>query len=103
MRIFELNCNIRDNDELRGSFNALTHEVFCFGFEDWYKSGGWGDMYIPHAVVENGEVIANVSVNIMPFSVGGEMKNYGSTAQLTANAFSVRLLAYFPSYRTKST
>ena len=76
MRIFELNCNIRDNDELRGSFNALTHEVFCFGFEDWYNSGGWGDMYIPHAVVENGEVIANVSVNIMPFSVGGERKNY---------------------------
>lgn len=33
-------------------------------------------MYIPHAVIEDGAVVANVSVNIMPFSVGGERKNY---------------------------
>lgn len=72
----EINCNIRDNDALRGSFNALTREVFGFDFEDWYRSGGWGDMYIPHAVVDNGEVVANVSVNIIPINAGGAVKNY---------------------------
>lgn len=29
----EINCNIRDNDPLRGSFNSLTREVFGFDFE----------------------------------------------------------------------
>ncbi len=72
----EINCDIRDNDALRGSFNSLTREVFGFDFEDWHRSGGWGNMYIPHAVVDNGEVVANVSVNIIPMSVGGAVKNY---------------------------
>lgn len=67
----EINCNIRDNDPLRGSFNSLTREVFGSDFEYTHRSGGWGDMYIPHVVVDNGEVVANVSVNIIPMSVGG--------------------------------
>ena len=29
----EINCNIRDNDPLRGSFNSLTREVFGSDFE----------------------------------------------------------------------
>lgn len=67
---------VRDDARLRGSFNGLTRAAFGFDFEGWYASGGWGGHYIPHALVKDGRVVSNVSVNLMRFSLGGETKNY---------------------------
>lgn len=61
----ELVKNYRNNDRLRNSFNRLTEEIFGFNFQNWYDNGFWNDLYIPYSMVENDEVVANVSVNII--------------------------------------
>ena len=64
--------NYRNNEELRQSFNELARKTFGIDFEDWYQNGFWSDRYNPYSVVENGRVIANVSVNHMNFIRRGE-------------------------------
>ncbi len=68
--------NVRDDDKLRASFNELTQKVYGFDFKQWYERGQWGDKYIPHVLEDNGKVISNVSVNLMYFNMGGEIKKY---------------------------
>ena len=68
---------IYKNDvELLDSFNELTRKTFWFDFVEWHKAGYFGDMYMPHVIMDNGKVISNVSVNQMQFDVGGTIKNY---------------------------
>lgn len=64
--------NYRNNGELRQSFNELARKTFGIDFEDWYQNGFWSDRYNPYSVVENGRVVANVSVNHMNFIRRGE-------------------------------
>lgn len=66
----------KDNDNLRKSLNELTEKTFDFNFEDWYSNGFWGDRYIPHSLVDQGKVIANVSASIMSFQLDGIKKDY---------------------------
>lgn len=68
--------NVKEDEKLRASFNELTRQVFCFDFRNWYEAGHWGDMYIPHVLLDGDKVIANVSVNLMQFDVNGIKKNY---------------------------
>ncbi len=68
--------NYRNNDTLRASFNRLTEKVFCFTFDGWYDKGFWNDKYIPYSLVEDGEVIANVSVNIVDINDYGTLRHY---------------------------
>ena len=68
--------NYKNDDALRTSFNALAGETFGLSFIDWYDNGFWGDQYIPYSFVDKGKIIANVSVNIMDFSLDGEDKNF---------------------------
>lgn len=65
----------RDDTALRGSFNELAKAVFGLDFEGWYRSGYWKEAYNPYSMVENGRVVANVSVNRMEFDCGGISKN----------------------------
>ncbi len=73
---YKYSTEVKDNDALRKSFNELTRQTFGFDFSDWYSSGHWGDMYIPHALLDGDKVISNVSVNLMQFDVRGVKKNY---------------------------
>lgn len=68
--------NYRENKILRASLNRLAQATFGIDFEQWYQAGFWGEQYIPYSLVENGEVIANVSVNVMDFTLNGEEKHY---------------------------
>lgn len=68
--------SVRENDIIRKSFNELTRETFCFDFVDWYESGHWKELYIPHVLLHNNKVISNISVNIMQFDLCGQRKNY---------------------------
>lgn len=67
---------VRDNAVLRNSFNQLVRNTFGFDFTEWYKVGHWGEMYIPHVLVNGDQVVSNVSVNLMHFEVNGVQKNY---------------------------
>lgn len=59
--------NYRNNDELRASFNELAKKTFGLDFEDWYQNGFWTEKYNPYSMVEDGKVVANVSVNLTDY------------------------------------
>jgi len=73
---YTLSTSVRDNDKLRASFNELTSKTFGFDFIGWYQAGHWGNMYLPHVLLDGDKVVSNVSVNLMQFVIGGEIKNY---------------------------
>lgn len=56
--------NFRTDDRLLASFNQLAEETFGFNFSPWMNAGYWDQTYIPYAVVEEGEVLANASVSL---------------------------------------
>lgn len=62
---------VHDVPELRDSFNALTRKVFGFDFAAWDAEGLWTERYCPHALVLDGRVVANVSVNRLRFQTFG--------------------------------
>ncbi len=66
----------RGDDRLRRSFNNLAEETFGLNFENWYKSGYWGEQYVPYSVVSGGEVVSNVSVNCVDCALQGKEKHY---------------------------
>ncbi len=66
----------RDNDNLRRSFNDLANRIFDIDFEAWYQEGYWGDSYIPYSLIDDNEVVSNVSASIMEFNFKGEKKLY---------------------------
>lgn len=72
----EIIKNYRDNAVLRRSFNELAGKTFCLDFEDWYQNGFWEDAYNPYSVVENGRVVANVSVNVTDVLFDGSVKRF---------------------------
>lgn len=57
----------RDNAKLRASFNELAGKTFGLNFEDWYQNGYWTHKYNPYSMVEDGKVVANVSVNLTDY------------------------------------
>ena len=73
---YKYSNEVKNNDDLRESFNQLTQQVFCFNFRKWYELGHWGDKYVPHVLIDGVQVISNISVNLMQFDVFGVTKNY---------------------------
>lgn len=73
---YKFTTEVKKNDVLRASFNKLTRQVYCFDFINWYKAGHWGNLYIPHVLLDGDRVISNVSVNLMQFDIRGVKKNY---------------------------
>lgn len=74
--MFEFVKNYRNNDRLRASFNELTEKTFGLNFEGWYQNGFWTDNYEPYSIVENGKVIANVSVNRTNMVWNGQKRRF---------------------------
>jgi len=66
----------QENTQLRISFNKLAKETFDLSFENWYSNGFWRKKYIPYSIVLNREVIANVSVSKMDFTIANEKRQY---------------------------
>jgi len=59
----EIIKSYRNNPALRCQFNNLAKATFGLDFEGWYQNGFWGDNYNPYSVMEDGRIVANVSVN----------------------------------------
>lgn len=64
----------RHDETLRKSFCALANATFGIDFEEWYQKGFWNERYIPHSFVWQGQVVANVSVNLLSLVINGEKK-----------------------------
>lgn len=69
-------AQLRENAALRQSFFSLAEQIFGISFAEWHRGGYWQQSYLPYALVEGEEVVANVSVNTMEFLRFGERKRY---------------------------
>lgn len=72
----ELIYDYMKDTEKRHMLNDLTQKTFWFDFENWVVGGYFEGDYIPYSFVEDGKMIANVSVNKMSFIQNGISKNY---------------------------
>jgi len=70
----EMISDYRQQSELRAGFNALAEETFGLNFENWYRMGYWKENYTPYSILEDGKVVANVSVNRTDLLICGERK-----------------------------
>lgn len=68
--------NYYNIDALRLSFNELAQKTFGLDFEDWYQNGYWGDNYNPYSIVDDGKIVANVSVNLIDILWDGCKKHF---------------------------
>jgi len=66
----------RNDAALRRSFNALAEATFGLNFENWYRMGFWGDTYEPYSVLEDGKIVANVSLNRTDMIIGGQRRRF---------------------------
>lgn len=62
MSQYQLTKSIKENQELFASFNQLAEETFEISFKKWKTLNYWQASYIPYALVNQGEVIANASI-----------------------------------------
>ena len=84
----EIVKHYRDNPVLRSSFNRLAEAIFGLNFENWYQNGFWGDNYAPYSVLEDGEIVANVSVNRTDMWIEGSRKKlYQLGTVMTAEGY----------------
>ena len=73
---FQLVKQIKGDDTLRKSFFHLALQTFGLSFESWYQQGFWTESYIPYTWVRDNQVLANASVNLMPFIYNGQPRFY---------------------------
>jgi len=70
------NTQVKENANIRLSFNELSQKTFGLSFEKWYQDGCWQDAYIPHVLIHNDKVVSNISVNIIDLEIQGQPKRY---------------------------
>lgn len=61
----------KHNKQYRESFFKLARTTFGIEFENWFERGGWKDKYICYSYVDDGQVIANASINKMTIVTNG--------------------------------
>lgn len=72
--MYEIIKHYRENAALRASFNDLAETTFGLNFEGWYQNGFWGGNYEPYSILEDGRIVANVSLNRTDMLVEGQPK-----------------------------
>lgn len=65
----------KDHTKYRHSLNKLAQKTYGFDFEEWYRQGYWTDKYMPYSLLNNEEVVANVSVNTIDFLMDGKLRH----------------------------
>lgn len=73
---YKLVKDYKNEQKLVDSFNDLTEKTFGFNFREWQVNGYWTDKYVPYSLVDGDKIIANVSVNLMDFTLDGMDKHY---------------------------
>jgi predicted N-acetyltransferase YhbS len=91
MRKLEFETGYQKDASLRASFCKLANQIFGLDFEKWYDKGFWQERYIPFSFIDEGEVIANVSVNKIDLVIGGK----------THSALQIGTVMTHPDYRNQ--
>lgn len=64
--------NYKHNEKFRLSLEALVNAEFGITLEKWYQLGCWDQSYIPHAIVDEDQVLANLSTTTMQMCIEGK-------------------------------
>lgn len=75
-KTYTFDNNIRENKDVRLSFDKLSQKTFSLSFENWYQNGYWTEKYLPHVLLDGGRVVSNVSVNIIDTVWENKKKKY---------------------------
>lgn len=75
-KIYRFDKNIRENTDVRLSFDKLSKKTFGLSFENWYQNGFWTEKYLPYVLLDGDQVVANVSVSIIDTIWKNEKKRY---------------------------
>lgn len=75
MSEFIFSNEIKKNEDLRKSFNQLATDTFGINFENWYKKGYWTEKYVPYVFIDEGKIVANVSINKIKLLIKGQTKD----------------------------
>ncbi len=70
------NNKVRENKDVRLSFDELSQKIFGLSFENWYQNGYWTEKYLPYVLLDGKRVVSNVSANIMDTVWKNEKKRY---------------------------
>ncbi|WP_375102789.1 GNAT family N-acetyltransferase [Paenibacillus sp. RS8] len=65
MSDYPLISDYKHNQKYRESFNTLAKMIFGIDFTPWIEHRGWNDKYICYSFIDQDQVIANASINIM--------------------------------------
>ncbi len=60
------------NNGLMESYHDFTRRVFECDLVSWKNAGHWNDKYIPHSLIYNGRIIANISASVMRLQIAGK-------------------------------
>lgn len=63
--------NYQQDDGLIKSYFEFTQRVFSFDLAIWRDKGHWKEKYVPHSLILDNRVIANISAGIMRLQLGG--------------------------------
>jgi N-acetylglutamate synthase-like GNAT family acetyltransferase len=80
------------------SYFDFTQKVFNFDLIDWKNAGYWDNTYVPHSLVYNDRIIANISVSIMQLQIMGretfaiQLGSVGVLPEYRGNGFSCLLM-----------
>lgn len=76
MKNYKIIENYRDDENLRSKFLEFVSKVFITAnFKDWYETGYWKDIYIPHSIVMDNKIVSNVSISKMKIFLNGKLIN----------------------------
>lgn len=64
--------NFQHDDVLMQSYFDFTQQVFGFDLALWRDAGYWDSKYIPHSLIYNNRVIANISAALMQMQIQGK-------------------------------
>jgi predicted N-acetyltransferase YhbS len=75
-KIYRFNNKVREDKDVRLSFDKLLQKTFSLSFENWYQNGFWTKKYLPYILLNGERVVSNVSVNIIDTVWKNEKKRY---------------------------
>ncbi|MFW6029521.1 MAG: GNAT family N-acetyltransferase [Halanaerobiales bacterium] len=71
---YRLYNDYKDIDWLREGFFDFTKKIFGLSFKEWYEYGFWGANYRCYSLVDNKQIISNVSLSELDLIINGNEK-----------------------------
>lgn len=72
---YKLHTDYKDTRWLREAFYKFTQQVFGLSFKEWTEAGLWNDQYICYSLVDDNEIISNVSLSKLQVLIDGQIKD----------------------------